>query len=44
MLSKVQKNIDPLSSILHLEALQVACQLYEKEREPVEARALSTLI
>ena len=33
MLSKVQKNIDPLSSIPHLEALQEACQLFEKERE-----------
>ena len=34
MLSKVQKYIDSLSSIPHLEALQEACQLFEKEREP----------
>ena len=34
MLSKVQKYIDSLSSIPHLEALQEASQLFEKEREP----------
>ncbi len=34
MLSKVKKYIDSLSSIPHLEALQEASQLFEKEREP----------
>jgi hypothetical protein len=33
MLSKVQKYLDSLSSTPHLEALQKACQLFEKERE-----------
>ncbi len=40
MLSKVQKYIDPLSSIPHLEALQEASQHFEA----MEASALSTLI
>ncbi len=44
MLSKVQKYIDSLSSIPHLEALQEASQLFEKKTRAVEARALSTLI
>ena len=33
MLSKVQKYIDSISSTPQLEALQEACQLFEKERE-----------
>ncbi len=33
MLSKIQKYIDSISSTPHLEALQEACQLFEKERE-----------
>ena len=34
MLSKVQKSIDSLSSISHLEALQEASQHFEIEPEP----------
>ena len=33
MLSKVQKYIHSISSTAPLEALQEACQLFEKERE-----------
>ena len=44
MLSNVQKYIESLSSIPHLEALQEASQLFEKESRAMEARALSTLI
>ncbi len=34
MLSDVQKYIDSLSSIPHLEAFQEASQHFEKDREP----------
>ena len=43
MLSKVQKYIDSLSSIPHLEALQEACQLFEKEREQWKQERLAIL-
>ena len=41
MLSKVQKYIDSLSLIPHLEALQEACPLFEKEREPWKQERLA---
>ncbi len=41
MLSKVQKYIDSLSSIPHLEALQEASQHFEKEREPWKQERLA---
>ncbi len=41
MLSKVQKYIDSLSSISHLEAFQEASQLLEKEREPWKQERLA---
>ena len=41
MLSKVQKYIDSLSSIPHLEALQEASPLFEKEREPWKQERLA---
>ncbi len=41
MLSKVQKSIDSLSSIPHLEAFQKASQLFEKEREPWKQERLA---
>ena len=43
MLSKVQKYIDSLSSIPHLEAFQEACQLFEKEREQWKQERLALL-
>ena len=43
MLSTVQKYIDSLSSIPHLEALQEACQLFEKEREQWKQERLALL-
>ncbi len=43
MLSKVQKYIDSLSSIPHLEALQEACQLFEEEREQWKQERLKLL-
>ena len=42
MLSKVQKYINSISSTAPLEALQEACQLFEKRTRAVEARAIST--
>ena len=41
MLLKVQKYIDSLSSTPHLEALQEASQLLEKEREPWKQERLA---
>ena len=43
MLSKVQKYIDSISSTPHLEALQEACQLFEKEREQWKQERLELL-
>ena len=44
MLSKVQKYIDSISSTPHLEALQEACQLFEKEQEQWKQKRLELLI
>ncbi len=41
MLSNVHKYIDSLSSIPHLEALQEASRLFEKEREPWKQERLA---
>ena len=41
MLSKVQKYIHSISSTPHLEALQEASQLFEKEREPWKQERLA---
>ena len=41
MLLKVQKYIDSLSSTPHLEALQEASRLFEKEREPWKQERLA---
>ncbi len=43
MLSKVQKYIDSISSTPQLEALQEACQLFEKEREQWKQERLELL-
>ena len=43
MLSKVQKYIDSISSTPHIEALQEACQLFEKEREQWKQERLELL-
>ena len=43
MLSKVQKYIDSISSTPHLEALQEACQLFEKELEQWKQERLELL-
>ena len=43
MLSTVQKYIDSLSSVSHLEAFQEACQLFEKEREQWKHERLALL-
>ena len=43
MLSKVQKYINSISSTPHLEALQEACQLFEKEREQWKQERLEFL-
>ena len=43
MLSKVQKYIHSISSTAHLEALQEACQLFEKEREQWKQERLAFL-
>ena len=43
MLSKIQKYIDSISSTPHLEALQEACQLFEKEREQWKRERLELL-
>ena len=43
MLSKVQKYIDSISSTPHLEALQEACQLFQKEREQWKQERLELL-
>ena len=43
MLFKVQKYIHSISSTPHLEALQEACQLFEKEREQWKQERLALL-
>ena len=43
MLSKVQKYIHSISSTAPLEALQEACQLFEKEREQWKQERLALL-
>ena len=43
MLSKVQKYISSISSTAPLEALQEACQLFEKEREQWKQERLALL-
>ena len=43
MLSRVQKYIDSISSTPQLEALQEACQLFEKEREQWKQERLELL-
>ena len=43
MLSKVQKYINTISSTTHLEALQEASQLFEKEREQWKQERIALL-